>query len=159
MFLLKFRYFILSTLSIVLLFSCSTDLGDSDIDERIASTRDIGEAAAIAKDSCKPNSEDGSTYHSQKLDLTGKDLKKQSGESVEDFLTRLGYDFSVLCEGTCEEGGEDCTVTNIFNSINSDLAGIHGSGDSKIIRKLYPRSKNQDMSCVNVVIRAICKCK
>ncbi len=154
----NFRIFLLCSLSVFLLFSCSTEFGDSDLEQSEASTRDIGEAFTTAKDSCKPKSVDGSTYHSQKLDLTGKDLKRQSGESVEDFLARLGFT-AELCEGTCDTGGEDCTVTNIFNSINSDLAGIHGSGHSKIIKKLYPRSRNQNMACVNVVIRAICKCK
>jgi len=154
----NFRIFLLCSLSVFLLFSCSTEFGDSDLEDREATIREYEDAFATSKDSCKPKSVDGSTYHSQKLDLTGKDLKKQPGESVEDFLARLGFTAD-LCEGTCDTGGEDCTVTNVFNSVNSDLGGIHGSGHSKIIRKFYPKSKNQDMTCVNVVLRAICKCK
>lgn len=157
----NFRFFLLCSLSVVFLFSCGSDIEENEFVEEEAVTRDIepGLVFATATDTCKPNRVGGSTYHKQKLDLTGKDLSRQSGESVEDFLTRLGFNKDVLCTGGCVAASKTCTVTNVFNSINSDLAAIHANGDSKIIRKFYPRSDNQDMSCVSVKIRAICKCK
>ena len=97
------------------------------------------------------------TYTDFELDLGSEDgIKRKRGESVPEFLDRLGI--SGLCEGECSNEEKSCLPYSVTSSPKDDIVFTYHGGNPPKLAGVKPK-KGANPNAAAAKLKAKCRCQ
>lgn len=97
------------------------------------------------------------TYTDFELDLGSEDgIKRKRGESVPEFLDRIGV--SGLCEGECSNEEKSCLPYSVSSSPKDDIVFTYHGGNPPKLAGVKPK-KGANPNAASAKLKAKCRCQ
>lgn len=152
----QFKLLTLITFSCLIIYSCQNNIGPINSPTYTqVELDDPNYRLDISELDSRPVECSNTGFKNDTLNLTDIDLEMQEGESIEDFLKRLGFT-PTLCSGDCDPNTKTCTVIHIGSSARDDIHIVVNS-DGEVVG-VQIDDPDTDIKNVKFRLRATCDC-